>query len=113
MFSKFLCLEATVVVWSPFDDLRQFADHLYPTYAQHSMFREHTGWIEAMAVVQTTLNDRTVEEIFSAGADGKLLRWQLDTEQNCDVYECIVSFWHLFALDEMVKQLLHQYIMVR
>lgn len=42
-------------------------------------------------VVQTTVNDQPCEEIFSAGADGKLLRWQLDAEQNCDIYECIVS----------------------
>jgi hypothetical protein len=31
------------------------------------------------------------EEIFSAGADGKVLRWQLDAEENCDIYVCIVS----------------------
>eukprot|EP00983_Pelagomonas_calceolata_P106473 1159235-Pelagomonas_calceolata.AAC.9 len=55
------------------------------------MFREHSDWVEALVVVQTTLHDRPVEEIFSAGADGKLLRWQLDAEQNCDIYECIVG----------------------
>jgi hypothetical protein len=30
-------------------------------------------------------------EIFSADADGKVLRWQLDADANCDVYECVVS----------------------
>ena len=30
-------------------------------------------------------------EIFSASADGKVLRWQLDADENCDIYECVVS----------------------
>lgn len=55
------------------------------------MFKKHDDWVEALAVVTTTLTEQPIEEIFSAGADGKLLRWQLDVEQNCDVYECIVS----------------------
>ncbi|GFH06088.1 uncharacterized protein HaLaN_00660, partial [Haematococcus lacustris] len=29
------------------------------------------------------------EEIFSGGADGKVLRWQLDAEENCDIYVCV------------------------
>jgi len=55
------------------------------------MFSEHADWAEALVVVHTMVNDIEVEEIFSAGADGKLLRWHLDVEKNCDIYECIVS----------------------
>jgi len=55
------------------------------------MFREHNDWVEALVVVQAGSSDQPCEEIFSAGADGMLLRWQLDAEQNCDIYECIVS----------------------
>lgn len=55
------------------------------------MFRKHEDWVEALVVVHTTVHEQPCEEIFSAGADGKLLRWQLDVEQNCDIYECIVS----------------------
>lgn len=58
-----------------------------------SMFRKHEDWVEALAVVSSTLGDGTpCDEVFSAGADGRVLRWQLDVEENCDIYECIVSF---------------------
>ncbi len=55
------------------------------------MFKKHADWVESLIVVQTTINGLSCEEIFSAGADGIVLRWQLDTEQNCDVYQCVVS----------------------
>lgn len=55
------------------------------------MFKEHSDWVEALVVADTSQTEVPCEEIFSAGADGKVLRWQLDVEQNCDIYECIVS----------------------
>ncbi|KAF5833397.1 WD40-repeat-containing domain protein, partial [Dunaliella salina] len=68
---------------------RQLVIWQHSRNAAYRMFREHSDWVEALVVVQTTLHEKPVEEIFSAGADGKLLRWQLDAEQNCDIYECI------------------------
>lgn len=32
------------------------------------------------------------EEIYSCGADGKVLRWALDVEQNCDIYQCLEEY---------------------
>ena len=63
-------------------------------------FKKHDDWVESLTVVNTTVNGKTFEEIFSAGADGIVHRWQLDSEQNCDVYKCIVSmgtFRHMFS----------------
>ena len=54
-------------------------------------FKKHEDWVESLIVVNTTVNGQHCEEIFSAGADGLVLRWQLDSEQNCDIYQCIVS----------------------
>lgn len=54
-------------------------------------FKKHDEWVESLVVVNTVVNKHNCEQIFSAGADGMVLRWQLDMEQNCDVYECIVS----------------------
>mmetsp|Transcript_33374 Transcript_33374/g.84557 ORF Transcript_33374/g.84557 Transcript_33374/m.84557 type:complete len:866 (-) Transcript_33374:212-2809(-) len=58
--------------------------------AAYRMFRKHEDWVEAVVVVPVKgADDADADEIFSAGADGKVLRWQLDTEENCDIYECI------------------------
>jgi WD40 repeat protein len=54
-------------------------------------FKKHEDWVESLIVVNTTVNGQHCEEIFSAGADGIVLRWQLDSEQNCDIYQCIVG----------------------
>ena len=54
-------------------------------------FKKHDDWVESLIVVNTTVNGKSYEEIFSGGADGIVHRWQLDSEQNCDVYQCIVS----------------------
>ena len=60
-----------------------------PTGAYRA-FKKHNDWVESLIVVNTMVNGQSCEEIFSAGADGIVLRWQLDQEQNCDIYQCIV-----------------------
>lgn len=57
----------------------------------YRMFRKHSDWVECLVVVKITINGQTSEEIFTAGADGVVLRWLRDTEQNCDIYQCVVS----------------------
>jgi hypothetical protein len=38
---------------------------------------------------QLTINGQPSEELFTAGADGMVLRWLQDTEQNCNIYQCV------------------------
>jgi len=68
---------------------RQLVIWQYNQMGAYRMFTKHEDWAEALVVVPTTINDQPCDEIYSAGADGVVLRWQLDAEQNCDIYECI------------------------
>lgn len=52
-------------------------------------FHRHADWVESLVVVRTRIGGHECEELFTAGADGIVMRWQLDSEQNCDVYQCI------------------------
>ncbi|GAX81669.1 hypothetical protein CEUSTIGMA_g9097.t1 [Chlamydomonas eustigma] len=70
---------------------RQLVIWQHNQVGSYRMFKKHSDWVESLIVVNTTINGLSCEEIFSAGADGIVLRWQLDTEQNCDVYQCVVS----------------------
>ncbi|MEW5312499.1 MAG: hypothetical protein WDW38_004130 [Sanguina aurantia] len=51
-------------------------------------FKRHDDWVEGVLVVPSTAADgRQPDDIFSCSADGKVLHWALDVEQNCDVYK--------------------------
>ncbi|KAL6755154.1 WD40-repeat-containing domain protein, partial [Haematococcus lacustris] len=50
--------------------------------------QKHEDWVEVLVVVEDA-RPPAQEEIFSGGADGKVLRWQLDAEENCDIYVCV------------------------
>lgn len=63
----------------------------------HRIFRKHEDWVEAVIVVRPSTTAGTdaepvADEIYSCGADGKVLRWQLDVEQNCDIYQCVEEY---------------------
>ncbi|KAG2444756.1 hypothetical protein HXX76_001500 [Chlamydomonas incerta] len=75
----------------------------YNHMGAYRTFRKHEDWVEGVIVVtpskeQPDDEDEEVppDEIFSCGADGKVLRWQLDVEQNCDVYVCVEE-WQLHS----------------
>ncbi|EFJ43514.1 hypothetical protein VOLCADRAFT_119046 [Volvox carteri f. nagariensis] len=82
---------------------RQLIMWQYNHMGAYRTFRKHEDWVEGVIVV-TPAKERPddedeetpPDEIFSCGADGKVLRWQLDAEQNCDVYVCMEE-WQLHS----------------
>jgi len=68
---------------------RQLVFWQYNPMAAYRSFTSHNEWVEALAVVKVTVNGVPSEELFTASADGMVLRWLQDTEQNCNVYQCV------------------------
>jgi hypothetical protein len=56
------------------------------------VFRAHEDWVEGLLVCQGSSGQDTFEQsLFSFSADGHVCSWELDAEQNCDVYRLVVS----------------------
>jgi hypothetical protein len=50
----------------------------------------HEDWIEGLHIGNAG-HDATDQRVFSFSADGHVCMWELDAEQNCDVYRVVVS----------------------
>lgn len=53
------------------------------------MFSHHDDWVEGVIVTKEG-DDLLDERFFTHSADGKVAHWELDAEQNCDVYRLVV-----------------------
>jgi hypothetical protein len=56
------------------------------------VFRAHEDWVEGLLVCHGSSSQDTFDQsLFSFSADGHVCSWELDAEQNCDVYRLVVS----------------------
>ncbi len=53
------------------------------------MFQRHADWVECLLVVRKG-DEPGGEHIYSGGADGRVLHWRQDVEQQCDVFNAVV-----------------------
>lgn len=75
--------------------LKEIVVWQYNPMAAHRVFRRHVDWVECVLVVRLKPEEEPgCDHIFSASADGKILHWQLDAEQNCDVYSILEEMEH-------------------
>lgn len=62
------------------------------------VFRGHADWVEGLAVAGGGSADLFDQGFYSFSADGHVCSWELDAEQNCDVYRLVVrASWRLRA----------------
>lgn len=100
------CIQVDTMFAPPGTDLllgstkqRQIVLWQHNSMGAYRTFRKHDDWVEAVVVVKPAPApdaepdaEPPEEEIYSAGADGKVLRWALDVEQNCDIYQCVEEY---------------------
>ncbi|WIA17403.1 hypothetical protein OEZ85_014259 [Tetradesmus obliquus] len=70
---------------------RQLVVWQYNPHAAHRVFRAHEDWVEGLLVCQgsSSSQDTFDQSLFSFSADGHVCSWELDAEQNCDVYRLV------------------------
>jgi hypothetical protein len=53
----------------------------------------HEDWVEGLLVCQGSNGNQDAfdQSLYSFSADGHVCSWELDAEQNCDVYRLVVS----------------------
>lgn len=57
------------------------------------VFCEHQDWVEGVLVCQAKDNAYD-QSFFSYSADGHVCCWELDAEQNCDIFRVMVGDQH-------------------
>jgi hypothetical protein len=57
------------------------------------VFNAHEDWVEGLLVCQGSSGNQDAfdQSLYSFSADGHVCSWELDAEQNCDVYRLVVS----------------------
>ncbi|KAF6254405.1 WD40-repeat-containing domain protein [Scenedesmus sp. NREL 46B-D3] len=66
----------------------------YNPHAAHRVFNAHKDWVEGLLVCQGSSSsssspDAFEQPLYSFSADGHMCSWELDAEQNCDVYRLV------------------------
>mmetsp|Transcript_22487 Transcript_22487/g.73031 ORF Transcript_22487/g.73031 Transcript_22487/m.73031 type:complete len:760 (+) Transcript_22487:29-2308(+) len=69
---------------------RQLVIWRYNPFAAYRVLNAHRDWVEALVVVRRT--EDPAPQLFSAGSDGLILRWQPNSELNTDLYTCQEEF---------------------
>lgn len=66
---------------------RQLVLWRYNPSAAHRVLNGHRDWVECLTVVRRD-EDGGTPNVFSAGSDGLIFRWQPNSELNTDLYTC-------------------------
>eukprot|EP00775_Hariotina_reticulata_P004041 gene4041-4288_t len=67
---------------------RQLVVWQYNPHGAHRVMCGHEDWVEGLHIGNAG-HDITDQRVFSFSADGHVCMWELDAEQNCDVYKVV------------------------